>query len=297
VNGTAVDAKAWEVLPLIEWSAGYLLSKEFESPRLTAELLLCDVLSCRRIELYTNFDKVLTAAQLAQFKSHLKRRLGHEPVQYIVGSTDFMGLRFAVDSRTLIPRPETELLVEQVVARARAGQGGALRILDIGTGSGNIAVSLAKLLPEAAVVGIDVSRGALEAARGNALLHGVEGRVTLLEADVCALEGIPGGTPFDYLVSNPPYIAEAEVAALPPEIREYEPLGAVRVDGDGLAFYRVITAAAKMLLKPEGWIFLEVGFGQHEAVRAILADARCTGIAAVRDYGGVERIVQGRLGG
>src|SRR5260221_12231371 len=120
MNSTAVDTRQWTVLALIGWSTDYLASKEFESPRLTSELLLCHVLKCQRIDLYTNFDKLLTAPQLAQFKSYLKRRLAHDPVQYIVGSTEFMGLHLEIDPRTLIPRPETEDLVEQVICHARA---------------------------------------------------------------------------------------------------------------------------------------------------------------------------------
>ena len=235
MNGTAVDTKEWTVLSLIGWSADYLSSREFDSPRLTAELLLCHVLDCRRIELYTNFDKVLSAAQLAQFRSHLKRRLAHEPVQYIVGSTEFMGLRFEIDPRTLIPRPETEVLVEQLIGHARSAGTGSLRILDIGTGSGNIAVTLAKFLPDAEVVGIDVSQPALDAARRNLQLHGVEDRVRLELLDILGGHDRLEAGQFDYVVSNPPYIPFADVAALQAEVRAYEPRIAVQADGDGLA--------------------------------------------------------------
>jgi release factor glutamine methyltransferase len=296
MNTTVVDSKEWTILSLIGWSAEYLASKEFESPRLTAELLLCHILECRRIELYTNFDKVLTSSQLAQFKSHLKRRLAHEPVQYIVGSTEFMGLHFDLDPRTLIPRPETEVVVEQVIAHVRAAESASPRILDIGTGSGNIAVSLAKFLPAAEVIGIDISPEALESARRNVERHGVGERVSLRLLDIRGGRELSEAGTFDYIVSNPPYVPEADVASLPPEIREYEPLLAVRAEGDGLGFYRTIAQLGPILLKKGGWVFFEIGFDQHAAVSAILSEAGFNGVAAMPDYGGILRVVKGRLG-
>jgi release factor glutamine methyltransferase len=293
MNSTAVDTKEWTVLALIGWSTEYLASKEFENPRLTSELLLCDVLKCRRIELYTNFDKTLTGPQLAHFKSHLKRRLAHEPVQYIVGSTEFMGLHFAVDPRTLIPRPDTEVLVEQVIAHARAGQSASPHILDIGTGSGNIAVSLAKFLPTALVIGIDTSPEALDLAGRNRELHGLKERITLMPLDIRSGHGSLAAGSFDYVVSNPPYIPEAEIATLSPEVRDFEPLLALQVEGDGLDYFRIIARLGPVLLKKGGWVFLEIGFGQHEAVSRILSESGFTRIETIRDYSGILRVVKG----
>lgn len=295
MTGTAVDGKDWTVLSLIGWSAHYLSSKEIDSPRLTAELLLCHVLDCRRIELYTSFDRLLTAAELAQFKSHLKRRLAHEPVQYIVGYTEFMGLRFEVDPRTLIPRPETELLVEQVIGHAREAHADRLRVLDIGTGSGNIAISLAKFLPGAEALGIDVSPHALESAGRNVRLHGVEERVKLMLLDIFREHDRLESGLFDYVVSNPPYIPQAEVASLPAQVREYEPLLAVQVDGDGLAFFRSIATIARELLKKGGWLFLEIGFEQYNAVCAILSAGGYDRVEGTLDYGGILRVVKAQV--
>src|SRR2546422_4178326 len=168
MNTASVDHDTWTILSLIEWSASHFSSKLVDSPRLTAELLLSHVLGCGRIELYTNFDRVLSPDELARYKAVLKRRLAHEPVQYIIGSTEFMGLKLEVDRRTLIPRPETELLVEHVVESALGRGSRPVRILEIGAGSGNIAVSLAKLIPSSEVIALDISTDALEVARGNA---------------------------------------------------------------------------------------------------------------------------------
>jgi release factor glutamine methyltransferase len=303
MNSTAVDTKGWTVLALIGWSSDYLASKEFESPRLTSELLLCHVLNCRRIDLYTNFDKLLTPSQLAQFKSHLKRRLAHEPVQYIVGSTEFMGLHLEIDPRTLIPRPETEVLVEQVISQARGVPSEAplkspaevLQILDIGTGSGNIVVSLAKFLPGALVVGLDASSHALELARRNVELLNLGDRVKLMEHDIRTGKGVLEAGSFDYVVSNPPYIPASDMASLSPEVREFEPPLALQVEGDGLEYFRIISTLGQVLLRKGGWVFFEVGFGQDAAVSSILSEAGFTGVESVRDYGGILRVVKGRV--
>src|SRR6266478_6293506 len=169
------DKKPWTVLSLLNSSAGYLLENGFDSPRLTSELLLSHVLHCSRVDLYLNFDKPVSPEERARFKQLFRRRVQHEPVQYILGTTEFMGLSFHVDKRVLIPRPETEVLVEQALALSRAE--GLAHILDIGTGSGNIAVSLAHHLPGCNVDAVDSSTDALEVALLNASDHHVTPRV------------------------------------------------------------------------------------------------------------------------
>ena len=292
MNATSVDRDTWTILSLIEWSTNHFSSKLVDSPRLTAELLLSHVLGCRRIELYTNFDRVLLPDELARYKACLKRRLAHEPVQYIVGSTEFMGLNLKVDRRTLIPRPETELLVEHVMERARAWGSRPIRILDIGAGSGNIAVSLARLIPSSEVIALDISADALDVARGNARLHTVEGRVKFDVFDIMDREGELHSEPFDFVVSNPPYIPAADIPSLPPEIREYEPLIALRDYGDGLSFFRRIGETGAKLLKPDGWLFVEIGFNQRDAVRAIFGDLGYAQVRSFRDYAGIDRVLE-----
>ena len=292
MNSTSVDRDTWTILCIIEWSANHFSSKLVDSPRLTAELLLCHVLGCRRIELYTNFDRILSPDELDRFKTCLKRRLAHEPVQYIVGSTEFMGLKLEVDRRTLIPRPETELLVEHVIERARDRGSRPIRILDIGSGSGNIAVSLASLIPSSEVIALDISPDALDVARGNATRHAVEGRVKFAVYDIMGRDGAYDAEPFDFVVSNPPYIPAADIPSLPPEIREYEPLIALRDSGDGLSFFRRIGETGARLLKPDGWLFVEIGFDQRGAVCAIFGDLGYAQLRSFRDYAGIDRVIE-----
>ena len=292
MNTASVDHDTWTILSLIEWSANHFSSKLVDSPRLTAELLLSHVLGCRRIELYTNFDRVLSPDELARYKAVLKRRLAHEPVQYIIGSTEFMGLKLEVDRRTLIPRPETELLVEHVVESARGRGSRPVRILEIGAGSGNIAVSLAKLIPSSEVIALDISTDALEVARGNARLHAVEGRVKFTAFDIMGRDGEYEAEPFDFVISNPPYIPAADIPSLPPEIREYEPLIALRDSGDGLSFFRRIGETGARLLKSDGRLFVEIGFNQRDAVCSILGDLGYAPVRSFRDYAGIDRVVE-----
>jgi release factor glutamine methyltransferase len=292
VNSISVDRDTWTILSLIEWSADHFSSKSVDSPRLTAELLLCHVLTCQRIELYTNFDRVLSPDELTRYKACFKRRLAHEPVQYIVGSTEFMGLKLEVDRRTLIPRPETELLVEQVAKRALGGGSRPIRILDIGTGSGNIAVSLARLISSCEVIALDVSTDALDVANRNAELHAVEGRVKLVQYDIMNRDGLYEAEPFDFVVSNPPYIPAADIPSLPPEVRDYEPLIALRDSGDGLSFFRRIGETGARLLKEDGSLFVEIGFDQGEAVRAIFRDLGYAQVGSFKDYAGIDRVIE-----
>ena len=292
-SATATEPKTWSILALIEWSSEYLSSKKFESPRLTVELMLAKVLGFDRIGLYTHFDQILTPEQLASFKGFLTRKLSHEPVQYIVGETSFMGLRFFVDSRVLIPRPETEILVEQVISHCKASASGRIRILDIGTGSGNIAVSLAKLIPGCEVLTLDTSAAALAVAGRNIEHHAVGDRVRMLQTDF--LKDEPPAGRFDIVVSNPPYISRAEFKLLPREIREYEPPISTTDDADGLTFYRRIAGQGAKLLDSNGWLFVEVAYDQAPAVRDIFSSSGFRNIGTIKDYSGIERIVKAQF--
>lgn len=289
---TTSENTTWTVLSLLQWSSGFLSEKGFDSPRLTAELLLSRVLRCQRIELYTNFDKPLSPDELAGFKSRFKRRLEHEPLQYILGDCQFMGLEFSVDRRALIPRPETEVLVDYVVKMVKGCSRPPGKMLDIGTGSGNIAISLAKFLPETSIDAIDASAEALEVARFNLQRHGLEAQVRLMQCDFLNAHPALPQQSYHVVVSNPPYISEREFALLPPEIRVFEPRMATTDGGDGLTFYRTISEKGKELLSPGGSVIVEMAYNQSASVRKIFEEAGYHDLETVADYSGIERVVK-----
>ncbi|MBU3742137.1 MAG: peptide chain release factor N(5)-glutamine methyltransferase [Candidatus Kapabacteria bacterium] len=260
--------RVWTILDLIRWGAEYFRDKEIDSPRLTIELMICHVLDIQRVQLYTDFERPLTREELANLRAMVLRRKDHEPLQYILGQADFYGRPFIVTPDVLIPRPETELLVDRVIRGAK-GQG-SIRCLDIGTGSGCIPVTAAIHLPESHWLAIDISKGALDVATRNAERHGVADRVELQQCDI--LKEQPAGT-FDIITMNPPYIAAADISELEPEVRDHEPHQALTDDADGLTFFRRLAVLASVMLRPGGTMFIEIGHGQSELVRSILASA------------------------
>jgi release factor glutamine methyltransferase len=258
-----------------------------ENARLEAEWMLCAVLGLDRVGLYVNFDKPLSYVELALFRGMIARRARREPLQYILGTQEFMDLEFDVTPAALIPRLDTEFLVAEAVKRA-APTG---RILDIGVGSGCIAVALARALPLAEVLGVEKSADALDLARHNAGKLGV--RVTLFEGSL--LEPFPGQK-FDLIVANPPYIPTGDLNNLQPEVRDFEPRGALDGGADGLDFYRLIIPAAPDYLAPGGLLLLEAGIGQAVAVQAMFAACgRFSGIFTALDGNGIQRVVGGKL--
>jgi release factor glutamine methyltransferase len=279
-------AETWTVLKVLQWTAGYLREKGIEEGRLDAELLLSDALSLDRVGLYLNYDRPLTSAELTSFRERVGRRARREPLQYILGRVEFWSLSFAVNPAVLVPRPDTEILVEETLKRSSADAA----ILDVGAGSGAIAIALAYELPGAAVVGVDISPAALEVAAENARRNGVDGRVRFQDADLARL---PEG-PFDLIVSNPPYIPSGDLAALMPEVRDFEPRLALDGGRDGLDSYRLLACQAPGLLRPGGWLLLEVGIGQATAVRELLAGAGLLDLFSRDDYAGIPRVVGGR---
>ena len=250
-----------------------------------AELLLLHALSLSRTTLLAYPERMVTPREEAALEAMLQRRLAHEPVQYITGEVEFFGLALAVTRETLIPRPETEGLVEAVLARLprRAG----LRVVDVGTGTGAIAIALAKQLGgdglEPEVLAVDVSTGALAVARANALRHGA--RIEFRLSDL--LGGVEGL--FDAVVSNPPYIPAGDRATLHPEVRDWEPAGALFAGVDGLEIYRRLIPQAWGVLRPGGLLALEIGFGQEAAVRGMLV--AWAGVEAIADLQGIARVV------
>ena len=261
------------------------LAASSQNPRRDAELLLAHVLGADRAALLTHPERVLSPAESAQYECFLVRRAASEPIQYITGLQEFYGLAFSVSPQVLIPRPETEHLVEAVLKRVDPESNA--RILDVGTGSGAIAVSLAYLLPRARVTAVDLSPEALEVARRNAQSHGVNERITWVQSDLLAAVT---SLHFDVVVSNPPYIADREV--LEPQVANYEPHSALYAGPTGMEVYVRLIPQARKVLKPNGWLLLEIGHGQGPAIRKLLSD--WTGVFFLNDLRGIRRVAVAR---
>jgi len=280
----------WTILSLLEWSSGYLARRGFDEARLHVELLLAHVLGLRRLDLYLQFDRPLTPEERKGFRALFERRLKHEPLQYILGGTEFMGLPLALNRFVLIPRPETEVLVERALEILKIW-GRPADVLDIGTGSGNIAVALGALAPRASIVTVDVSADALDLARLNVERNHLA-NVTLLQGDVFG--DLLVDRSFDMIVSNPPYVSAGEYAALESEVREYEPASAVTDGGTGFAVISRIAQIAPSRLRPGGSLLMEIGYGQADRAREILAAAGLVDVALVQDFARIPRVIEGR---
>lgn len=283
------NKEVWTILDLIRWGSEYFNSKQIESPRLNIELMLAHVLKMERVKLYVSFDKPLNNDELTVLKQMVLKRAKHEPLQYILGETNFYGATFKTGSGVLIPRPETELIIQHAQDFLRNTSSDSLRILDIGTGSGILAVTLAKLFPEAEIIAIDVSEDALKYARENAELNSVS-NVQFYLFDI--LQKMPKSK-FDLVVSNPPYISKKDFQELEAEVKDYEPMISLSDGGDGLAFYRRFSEIFCDLLKPGGVFILEFGFGQYESIRTIFDKFYETVIYS--DFANIERVVKGWL--
>lgn len=276
----------WTVLKILQWTADYFAGKEIASARLEAELLLAATLDMDRVGLYVNFERPLDSSELAAFREQVQRRAKGEPVQYILGETEFWSLPFTVSPAVLIPRADTEVLVEEALSRIE----GPVHLLDVGTGSGAIAVAMAHEKPEIQVTALDCSEEALHVARGNAERNGVAERVSCLAGDLAELP--PG--PFAMVVSNPPYIPTADCEQLMTEVRDHEPRLALNGGEDGLTAYRQLTSQSGEILLPGGWLLVEVGIGQAEDVVALFEAAGLAEIKSHDDYAGIPRVVAGR---
>lgn len=257
------------------------------SARLDAEVLLGHVLGKARGWLWAHPEAEVSAAEEARFRALLARRLGREPLAYLIGAWEFYGRAFIVTPEVLIPRPETELLVEAVLGWARAH--GAGTVADIGTGSGAIAVTLAVEAPVLRIIAVDLSPGALAVARHNAQQHGVAARITFLEGDLLAPIRAAGLLPLDIIAANLPYIAEEEFPALMPEVREFEPELALRAGAGGLAIIRRLIADSPDALAPGGLLALELGLGQAAEVEQLLTARDWHDIRVITDYADIPR--------
>lgn len=265
-----------------------------ERARRDAEALLLhalrkDALDTNLAWLIAHGHETLPVHLTRDFRAWVERRRAGEPIQYITGESEFYGLSFRVNRYVLIPRPETENLVEKAIELSRGFE--RQRIVDVGTGSGAIAVALASNLPDAHIYATDVSASALRVAQANAARNGVEERVVFHEGDLLTPVA---GLHFDLVVSNPPYVAEGDRDSLSVEVRNYEPAQALFAGGDGLEVYRRLIPAAFSRLALDGFIALEIGFGQQPAVKALLAAAGFTGIEFANDLQGIPRVVVAR---
>ena len=278
----------WTTLGVLDWTTNRFTEAGIASARLEAQLLLAHVLKCTRTQLYMNFDKPLGEEELAAYRALIKRRLAGEPVAYLLGEQEFWGLPFFVDPAVLVPRPDTETVIE-VVRSLRPDRSAACRILDLCTGSGAIAISLAKELPAARIVATEISEAAVAIARRNAERNGFAARVDIRLGDLW--EPVAGER-FDVIASNPPYIASSVIETLQVEVKR-EPRLALDGGADGMAFYDRICAAARIHLEPDGALVVEHGFDQADAVRERFAAAGFERITLAHDLGKNPRVTWG----
>lgn len=302
----------WTILKLLRWTTGYFRDKGVSEPRASAEVLLAHTLGVSRLDLYLRYDQPLAPEELARFKALMLRRLKGEPVAYLTGHKEFWSLDFQVAPEVLIPRPETEILVQaardaanEIIGKEAAEEGQqktknrkpktVLWGLEIGIGSGAVVVSLAKELPQLTWLALDLSAPALARARENARCHGVAGRIRFVRGDL--VSGLKPELRFALLVANLPYVPRAEWEQLPRDIKDYEPQQALLGGEDGLDLIRVLARQAHSYLQPGGCLALEVGAGQAEQVLELL---RQTGayewLETLQDYQGMQRVIRARRG-
>ena len=284
--------KMWRVVDLLDWTVGYFQQHDIPNPRLDAEVLLGHLLEKSRLQLYLHFEMPVFQEHLTLFRELIKKRIARTPVSYLTNQKEFMSLDFYVDERVLIPRPETEQLVETILSTETENP---QRLLELGTGSGAIAASLALQQPEWEIVATDISEPALAVARKNAETHACTAQIEFLSGDLFEpIETVnTNGNPrFDWIVCNPPYIKNTERDTLSPDVRDYEPEIALFAGADGLAVIRRLIAEAPKYLAPDGKLILEIGEMQADSVRALIdaESAYCT-YKVLKDYAEKERIV------
>jgi release factor glutamine methyltransferase len=273
------------VLDVIKKTTGFFTDRGIDHPRLNAELLIGHALGLKRMQLYLRFEQPLTDAELEKIRPLVRRRGAREPVQYIMGETEFFGLKLKIDRRALIPRPETERLME--IIALRLAESPPARSLDLGTGSGALALGLAKTFPTTEVVAVDANAGALELAGENAVALGLTDRVKFLRSDW--FDGLPEGESFGLIAANPPYLSPEEAALAPPEVREFEPPTALTAGDRGLGDLKKILETAPRFLAPGGLLALETGSAQHPDLLAMATAAGFVRAESLPDLTGRDR--------
>jgi len=282
--------KIWRVIDILKWGETYFSEANFDNPRREIEVLVQEILNCKRVDLYLRFDEPLTKNQLSTLRDWVKRRKNHEPSQYITGKVGFYNIELNVNPDVLIPRPESEVLVEQVLKRI--SERDKLSILDIGTGSGCIALAIANERPNSKIIGVDNSDKAIELAKSNSQnleLNNTE----FLYMDVLS-DKID--RQFDIVVSNPPYVPKQEMSGLMPDVHNFEPHSALTDNADGLIFYRKFIEISNIILKAGGWFLLEVGLGKHpEIVRNLFNNDNFINVELIKDLNGDDRVLAAQL--
>jgi len=280
------------VLEAIQLSSDFLQKKGIVSPRLNAELLLSEILSVKRLDLYLKFDRPLSNDEVNKYRDFLVRRGKSEPLQYIIGHVEFYGLKFFVSPEVLIPRSDTEILVEESIKLIKANSDN-IKILEVGTGSGNIPIALAVNCPNAEITSIDISAKALHLAKKNAEINSVLDKIIFLNENIYNFS--TDKNKFDIVVSNPPYISKIEIENLNSEVINFEPRIALTDEADGLSFYKLMINRAALFLKKGGRIIFEIGFNQASLVSDLLAANGFKNIYSIKDYSGIERVICGEL--
>ena len=293
-----MSPETWTVLQLLKWAADYFASHQIHPPRPTAELLLAHILGFNRVDLYIQYDRPLNPRELAAFKDVIKRRLRGEPVAYIVGERGFWSLDLHVTPDVLIPRPETETLVETALdLLPETPVGEPKRVLDLGTGSGAIVLALAMERPGHWFYAVDRSWMALKVADKNARKYGLKETVRFVCADW--FDGLAEKQKgFDLIVSNPPYVRRAEIDELAVDVSKYEPREALDGGPDGLDLIRILVRRAPTFVRPAGWLVFEIGYDQAEGVQRLMsATGAYEEMAVIKDYNGHDRVIRARVKG
>jgi release factor glutamine methyltransferase len=291
-NDSVAKLSPVTVLEVIQRSTQFLAQKGVDSPRLQVELLLAHLLRLPRLQLYLNFQRELDETELSRLREFVKRRGQREPLQHIVGTTSFVGLEIKCSRAALIPRPETEQLAERGWKYLQSLEGGSPAVLDVGTGSGCIAIAIASKVPAARVTALDISPDALALAHTNAAALSVSERIDFIQGDALTFSA---SRAFDLVVSNPPYIPSAEITELEPEVKEFDPMLALDGGPDGLSLFRRLAAESGKWLKPGGIFMAEFSDGQEVSLRTLFESENWIVEDIAADYSGRPRILTARL--
>jgi|TARA_Y100001949_G_scaffold174590_2_gene182359 release factor glutamine methyltransferase len=276
----------WRMIDMISWADMYFREKGFDNPRAEIEWFLQELLNCNRMDIYLRFEEFLSRSQLSTLRSWIKRRLDSEPLQYITGSAEFYGRKFIVNEYVLIPRPETERLIDITLEKIKYMD--SPTILDVGTGSGCIGITLALESANADISAVDISKSALDTAMDNAKQMDVN-NIQFFHLNILKETALH---PVDILVSNPPYVTKMDMDVLMKDVRKYEPRSALTDEGDGLTFYRHFSQMAKSLINSDGWLILEVGLDDHpQMVKEMFSQAGFNNIKLIKDYNGDDRVL------
>jgi release factor glutamine methyltransferase len=276
-----------KLLDILNLSTDYLKKHDIDDPRLNAEILVSGALDMKRLDLYLQYDRIITEEELTKIRPLLKKSSTNEPIQYIQGEKEFYNVKIMVNKHTLIPRNDTEILVEKVIEFISDK---AFRILDIGTGSGCIPIAIAKERPNNLFFASDISSEVLDIARKNAGMNDISGKIKFYKWDL--FKNAPARSKHDIVISNPPYISLKDYEKLDSKVKDHEPRIALTDEGDGLTFYRRINDIIEKILNPNGMLFLEIGFDQAESIKKIFND-KFEGIKIIKDYGGNDRVFIG----